>query len=103
MGVEHNQDAYWVQSANGWKFEFVNYRPRGYAFEKFLHSLFTFYGLKPREPFRNRGEQIDGSFAFGGNTYLLEAKWQDQKTGAEELRGSRASCWIRRDGPEGHL
>lgn len=59
--------------------------PRGYAFEAFLKSLFAAYGLKPREPFRNRGEQIDGSFIVGTDTYLLEAKWQNTAVGAAEL------------------
>ena len=35
---------------------------RGYAFESFLNDLFKAHNLAPREPFRNRGEQIDGSF-----------------------------------------
>jgi len=52
-------------------------QPRGYAFEKFLHSLFSFYQLQPRGSFRLVGEQIDGSFVHSGNTYLLEAKWQN--------------------------
>ncbi len=58
---------------------------RGYAFEGFLKSLFEVYGLKPREAFRNRGEQIDGSFVLGNETYLLEAKWQGALTGAADL------------------
>ena len=58
---------------------------RGYAFEAFLRSLFDAYSLKAREPFRNRGEQIDGSFELGNETYLVEAKWQQVITGAAEL------------------
>jgi hypothetical protein len=58
---------------------------RGYAFEAFLTSLFDVYGLRPREPFRNRGEQIDGSFVFANETYLLEAKWQSARIGATDL------------------
>ena len=58
---------------------------RGYAFEGFLTSLFEVYGLKPREAFRNRGEQIDGSFMLANETYLLEAKWQGSATGAADL------------------
>ncbi|WP_312162745.1 restriction endonuclease [Phenylobacterium sp.] len=58
---------------------------RGYAFEGFLRSLFEVYGLKPREAFRNRGEQIDGSFVLANETYLLEAKWQGALTGAAGL------------------
>jgi hypothetical protein len=42
--------------------------PRSYAFEAWLRDAFGFYGLEAREPFRNRGEQIDGSFVLqGGN------------------------------------
>lgn len=58
---------------------------RGYAFEKFLCSLFDLYGLAPQEPFRVRGEQIDGSFQFGNETYLVEAKWQNSPIGVAEL------------------
>lgn len=74
--------------------------PRGYAFEKFLGTLFETYGLKPREPFRNRGEQIDGSFMLGHDTYLLEAKWQQAAIGAAELhvfegKLSQKAAWAR--------
>lgn len=58
---------------------------RGYAFETFLKSLFDVYGLKPREAFRVRGEQIDGSFILANETYLLEAKWQSAVTGVAAL------------------
>ena len=58
---------------------------RGYAFEKFLKDLFDAHGLAAREPFRLRGEQIDGSFQFGNETYLLEAKWHGQPIGVAEL------------------
>lgn len=58
---------------------------RGYAFEGWLRNLFNFYGLQAREPFRIRGEQIDGSFLLQGETYLVEAKWQSAPTGAADL------------------
>ncbi len=58
---------------------------RGYAFEKFLKDLFDAYGLAAQEAFRNRGEQIDGSFQLGNETYLIEAKWQGQAVGVAEL------------------
>jgi hypothetical protein len=58
---------------------------RGYGFEGFLKSLFDLYGLKARDAFRNRGEQIDGSFVLGNETYLLEARWQNALTGAADL------------------
>lgn len=60
-------------------------QPRGYAFEAWLKKLFNAFHLEARSPFRNHGEQIDGSFVLGHETYLLEAKWQDQRVGAAEL------------------
>lgn len=65
--------------------ESLSPQARGYAFEKFLKDLFDVYGLAAHEPFRLRGEQIDGSFQFGGETYLVEAKWQSQAIGVAEL------------------
>lgn len=73
---------------------------RGFGFERFLQSLFAAYGLRPRSPFVNRGEQIDGSFVLGSDTYLLEAKWHQQPTGQADLLvfegklGSKAA-WAR--------
>lgn len=58
---------------------------RGYAFEKFLKQFFDVYGLAAQEPFRLRGEQIDGSFQLASETYLVEAKWQAQATGVADL------------------
>lgn len=58
---------------------------RGYAFEGFLKGLFDAFGLAAQEPFRLRGEQIDGSFQLGSDIYLLEAKWQGQPIGVAEL------------------
>lgn len=57
----------------------------GYSFEGFLQGLFGAYGLAAREPFRLRGEQIDGSFQLGSEIYLLEAKWHGQPIGVAEL------------------
>lgn len=58
---------------------------RGYAFEGFLRGLFDAFGLAAQEPFRLRGEQIDGSFQLGSEIYLLEAKWHGQPIGVAEL------------------
>lgn len=57
----------------------------GYAFERFLTDLFALHGLVPRGSFRNTGEQIDGSFQIRGETFLLEAKWQDALTNQADL------------------
>lgn len=66
---------------------FVQLAPqqRGYAFETLLRELFNVVGLQAREPFRLKGEQIDGSFVLQGETYLLEAKWQAAQTGVADL------------------
>lgn len=58
---------------------------RGFAFEGFLKGLFDAFGLAAHEPFRLRGEQIDGSFQLGSDTYLLEAKWHGQPIGVADL------------------
>jgi Restriction endonuclease len=60
-------------------------QPRGYAFEAFLKTVFDLAGLEMRSPFRNIGEQIDGSFLLGNEIYLVEAKWQQAPTGIGDL------------------
>ena len=60
-------------------------RARGYAFEKYLKTLFDTFHLSARAPFTLVGEQIDGSFQLGHETYLLEAKWQKEPIGVLEL------------------
>ena len=74
--------------------------PRGYAFEAYLKELFDAFGLKAREPFRLVGEQIDGSFQLGHETYLLEAKWLKEPVGVAELHGfhgkiEQKAAWAR--------
>ncbi len=58
---------------------------RGYAFEDYLRRLFDAFRMDPRPSFRLTGEQIDGSFQLDGETYLIEAKWQDPPTGHSDL------------------
>jgi hypothetical protein len=50
-----------------------------------LKKLFDAFGLEAEKPFRLVGEQIDGSFVLSGDTYLVEAKWQNERTGAADL------------------
>lgn len=59
---------------------------RGYEFESFLKSAFNQFGLQAEKPFRNTGEQIDGSFVLDHEVYLLEAKWVENLVGVAELR-----------------
>lgn len=69
-----------------WRIKDLAPQARGYEFERFLTHYFRDGGLDPREPFRNRGEQIDGSFLLGNETYLIEAKYQAAQTGVDDLR-----------------
>jgi hypothetical protein len=75
-------------------------QPRGFAFEKFLKVLFDSFGLEARDPFRLRGEQIDGSFLLSNEVYLLEAKWQNAPSGNEHLHAfhgkiEQKAAWTR--------
>lgn len=58
---------------------------RGYALEGFLKQAFDLFGLAMRAPFRNTGEQIDGSFVLANEIYLVEAKWHKEPTGVGDL------------------
>lgn len=73
---------------------------RGYRFEAFLKKTFDLFGMKARDPFRNIGEQIDGSFELGNETYLLEAKWLNAKVGIGDLHAfhgkvDQKAAWAR--------
>ncbi|MEP2234696.1 MAG: restriction endonuclease [Alteripontixanthobacter sp.] len=60
---------------------------RGRLFEDFLKLTFDKQGVQMGEPFRIIGEQIDGSFKFEGENYIVEAKWQDPSTATNQLYG----------------
>ncbi|WP_161624409.1 MULTISPECIES: restriction endonuclease [Rhizobium] len=60
---------------------------RGRHFERLLTDLFNAWCMDARGGFTVVGEQIDGSFQLGGDTYLLEAKWHRVKTDANTLHG----------------
>ena len=73
---------------------------RGYRFEAFLKETFDLFGMKARDPFRNIGEQIDGSFELSNETYLLEAKWLNAKVGIGDLHAfhgkvEQKAAWAR--------
>jgi hypothetical protein len=75
-------------------------QPRGYAFEAWLTEAFNIFGLQAREPFRLRGEQIDGSLQLQGETYLIEAKWHSAQTPAADLHAfhgkiEQKAAWAR--------
>jgi hypothetical protein len=58
---------------------------RGYEFQNFLHDLFGMYGFNPRPSFALVGEQIDGSIVLDHETYLVEAKWQQNPVAKIDL------------------
>lgn len=58
---------------------------RGYEFQKLLGQVFEVFGLAPRNAFRIVGEEIDGSFNFQGETYLVEAKWHGERLDEQVL------------------
>jgi hypothetical protein len=70
---------------------------RGFAFERFLTDVFNAWHLDARVSFRNPGEQIDGSFWYDGNAYLLEAKWHIDLIGATTLHGFEGKLRERHD------
>ena len=58
---------------------------RGKLFERFLQELFARQSIKMGDPFNIKGEQIDGTFKFEGENYIVEAKWQDPSTSTGDL------------------
>ena len=55
-----------------------NPQARGYQFERYLNRLFKDCALEPRESFRIKGEQIDGSFVLRNDIYLFRSKMDEQ-------------------------
>lgn len=63
---------------------------RGFQLEKILRGLFEIHDLDPRASFKIVGEQIDGAFTFDNTDYLLEAKWQKEPVGVQDLDALQA-------------
>ncbi|MET9040557.1 restriction endonuclease [Streptomyces mirabilis] len=58
---------------------------RGRDFEGLINELFALYDLEPRASYVLEYEQIDGSFSFDTDHYVLEAKWWAERIGRREL------------------
>lgn len=58
---------------------------RGYIFEKLITAKLENEHLEPRASYKPKGEQVDGSFFWEGQTYLLEAKWVKDKLSASSI------------------
>ncbi len=82
---KYNKKVFTDLSAELFRVSALDPQARGYEFEKYLKTLFDTFGLKARDAFRIRGEQIDGSFVSASAVYLLEARWQNAQTGAGDL------------------
>ena len=80
-------------------FQETNAQKRGYAFETFLNDFFDVHNLSARGSFRIAGEQIDGSFEWRDDTYLVEARWRAEPANNSDLlvlRGkAEKSEWTR--------
>ena len=67
---------------NGSKF---SAQERGYEFEKLIEAKLANEKLEPRASYKPKGEQVDGSFFWEGQTFLLEAKWVKPKIPASSI------------------
>lgn len=62
-----------------------NKQARGYAFEKYLKTLFQAFDLEPHASYKTNYDQIDGSFVLNGNTILIEAKYKTSPIPKDDL------------------
>lgn len=58
---------------------------RGYALEKIFTKLMEISKISVHEPFRIKGEQLDGGIKYDGHYYLIELKWTEEKIGGDEI------------------
>ena len=59
-------------------FSMMDPHQRGYTFQSFLDKLFVLFDLEPRLSYRLEYEEIDGSFSFDTDDFILEARWRKQ-------------------------
>lgn len=69
---------------------------RGYAFEVLLGDLFILFDLEPRLAYSLQDEQIDGSFTFDTDDYIVEARWRAKP--ADRGDGDIFASKVRRKG-----
>lgn len=69
---------------------------RGYDFEALLAELFLLFDLEPRLAYTTPLEQIDGSFTFDTDDYIIEARWR--ATPADRGDGDIFANKVRRKG-----
>ena len=57
----------------------------GYDFEAWFYDLVQLFDTEHRRPYKTNGRQIDGSLTIEGTTYLVELKFTNDRTGAEDI------------------
>lgn len=72
----------------------TNKQKRGIEFEKFFTDFMKANQIPVEVPFRVVGEQIDGAIKYDGHYYLLELKWQKNKSNQAEI----ASLFMKAEG-----
>ncbi len=65
---------------------------RGRDFELLVVELLQAEALAPRHSIERVGEQVDISFEFGQQTYLVEARWKKVPSEPKELRDFHGKC-----------
>jgi len=73
---------------------------KGPAYRDFLNNLFPLYDFPDRGNFRLDNSEINGIFELENQTYILVAKWQEQKSGHNDLlifngKVEAKSAWAR--------
>jgi hypothetical protein len=75
---------------------------KGIAYRQFLHDLFSLYDFSARSAFllNDTEVEVNSSFELEGQTYILTARWQDEKSGHDALlmfngRVEAKSTWAR--------
>jgi len=58
---------------------------KGYALEEIFVDLMRISHIAVEEPFRIKGEQIDGGIKYDGHYYLIELKWTESKADPKEI------------------
>lgn len=64
----------------------TNRQQAGREFEMLLNGLFRLHDMQPRLAYELKYEQIDGSFTFDTDDYVIEAKWLKEAVEAGRLR-----------------
>lgn len=58
-----------------------NHQKRGKDFEKLVYDLFRLHDFQPKQAYSLDYEQIDGYFEFHGDGFIVECKWEKDRSG----------------------